>query len=557
MLIDSTHTLVQRLGRRQELVALLAVLGLLLCIGLLAFDDYGISVDEPAQREHAGVVTYEYLGDVWAEKRILEYPESNPYGPVFSLSAVFVEKTLGLTDSRDIYMARHLWGFLFFFVATFFFYRLCKGLFGSWRLGLLGVALLVLSPRIFGHAFFNPKDSPFMALFLIAMYTLFRLQTRPSVGLAVLHGLATALAIDMRIAGVFVPALTGVVLGVDFLHPDNRPRRRALIAAGAVFLCALSVFVVLFWPRLWSAPVGSFVHSFSVMSDYPLEGTVLYIGDYVDRGAVPWHYIPLWVLLTTPLVHVVFFLGGLIAAAFILAGRSEKPPLARRHVWVILAWLLGPWLIVALRGSTLYDGWRHLYFIYPAFALLSLLGVTALVRYLRARGRGFLSRHAGAIIAVAVFLGLANTAVFMARSHPHQHVYFNALVGGVSGAKRLFDLDYWGTSYRQGLEYVLANDPSDRIAVMAPNPPMEYNFAILRPEERRRLVHVEEFAKAKYFLGNFKHHDIEYPLVEFGAIRVDGAKILGIYRAELLPEARELLEAAPQRGLEAAPQRGP
>jgi hypothetical protein len=40
--------------------------------------------------------------------------------------------------------------------------------------------------------------------------------------------------------------------------------------------------------------------------------------------------------------------------------------------------------------------------------------------------------------------GLVNIVNFDIRSHPHQGVYFNALVGGPAKAYRRYDMDYWG-----------------------------------------------------------------------------------------------------------------
>jgi hypothetical protein len=43
----------------------------------------------------------------------------------------------------------------------------------------------------------------------------------------------------------------------------------------------------------------------------------------------------------------------------------------------------------------------------------------------------------------------------MTMLHPNQYVYYNAFVGGVEGAQRKFNLDYWANSYAeavQGLE---------------------------------------------------------------------------------------------------------
>jgi hypothetical protein len=43
-------------------------------------------------------------------------------------------------------------------------------------------------------------------------------------------------------------------------------------------------------------------------------------------------------------------------------------------------------------------------------------------------------------------------AVQMVTLHPYQYVFFNQVVGGVSGADGHYETDYWGTSYREAVE---------------------------------------------------------------------------------------------------------
>jgi hypothetical protein len=45
--------------------------------------------------------------------------------------------------------------------------------------------------------------------------------------------------------------------------------------------------------------------------------------------------------------------------------------------------------------------------------------------------------------------------------HPYQYVYYNRLAGGLQGAFRRYELDYWATSYREAAEYVNRVAPAD------------------------------------------------------------------------------------------------
>src|SRR5580693_5315776 len=94
--------------------------GLLLFIitfvaGIASYKDYGVSWDEPLQRD-LGVVTYNY---VFKEDTALKTYGDRALGAGFELPLVIMEKCLHLADAREIYPARHLATHIFFLVSVF------------------------------------------------------------------------------------------------------------------------------------------------------------------------------------------------------------------------------------------------------------------------------------------------------------------------------------------------------------------------------------------------------------------------------------------------------
>jgi hypothetical protein len=148
--------------------------------------------------------------------------------------------------------------------------------------------------------------------------------------------------------------------------------------------------------------------------------------------------------------------------------------------------------------------------------------------------RGIDRRLAGArgkvakvVLLAAVGIGVANTAGIMVRTHPYQHVYFNALVGGIRGADGWFDLDYWGLSYKAALEYILRQDHDPSVAVSAYSRPGRSNAEILPAKERERLEFVDDPYEATYFLTHERWNRLHYrPSEEFYAVRIDGVRIM-------------------------------
>ena len=505
-------------------IAVFLFFGALLLAGLGLFRSYGVPWDEAPQRD-LGIQTYSY---VFAGDETLLASRDRNYGPVFEFLLVLPEKALALKDARDIIFARHLGVFIVFYTGVVFFYLLAGRIFRSWKFALLGSLFLVLSPRVFANAFYNSKDIPCMAFFIISAYTMVRFLDRKTPAAALTHGLACAVLVDIRIVGVIMPLLTLFLL-VDDLWTKRavREERNKILADIPLFLTALGLFTVLFWPVLWRDPVGNFIRAFKEMSYYPFTVTVLYAGKYMDSTGVPWHYVPVWLSISTPLLYVVFFMAGLVVLAGKLVRNAKKRDPVTREELIFLYWFFAPVAAVMALGSALYDAWRQMFFIYPAFLLISMTGLKAVFERLSGAAGKALKAAFIAIVAAC----LLQTVFFMAGYHPHQNVYFNALAGSMTEAKSDFDLDYWGLSYRKALEYIAANDDGKVVTVYAANFPGILNSFILPRGDRKRLVFVDDPAKAKYFVSAYRWHKEEYPYPnEVYSVKVGPAKIAVVYK---------------------------
>ena len=137
-----------------------------------------------------------------------------------------------------------------------------------------------------------------------------------------------------------------------------------------------------------------------------------------------------------------------------------------------------------------------------------------------------------AAVAAVLVLNLATTMRFMIAAHPYQNVYFNVLAGrNLTEVRRRLELDYWGLSYRQALEYVLRHDSAEVLKIAVANAPGFYNSYILPSADRARLRLTEDPAGADYFIGNYRLHPADYDYGEpFYSIDVDGGSIVTIRR---------------------------
>jgi hypothetical protein len=178
-------------------------------------------------------------------------------------------------------------------------------------MGLLGAVILILSPRLFADSFYNSKDAVFLAFFAIGLNTLVCFLLQPSFWRAAMHALACAIAIDVRIMAVLLPIVTIALLVSRGLRGDFASRQ--LWRCGLTYFGLLLVCIIVMWPYLWAAPLNNFVQAFRNMAYFWWDGEVLYRGEMVRATQLPWHYVPVWVGITTPPLYLLAFGVGLVA----------------------------------------------------------------------------------------------------------------------------------------------------------------------------------------------------------------------------------------------------
>ncbi len=533
-------------------------LGVLLALGWAVVPDYGSFVDEDSCRE-SGQFSLIYLCELvpprWLPARAAARVAARPpalrlaayvdrdYGVAFELPLTILETlTTAPTDGRAVLLLRHRAVFLTCFAGLLAFYWLARERYGSWRWGLLGAALLLLSPRQLADAFYNSKDAVFMAVQLLATATALALVRRPTPGRAAAHALACALAIDVRIMGVLVPVLTAALLALRAARGDYAGQR--LGRALAVYALGLPALVVAFWPYLWAAPLAHFGEAFRHMARFRWNGEVLYGGQLVRASRLPWHYAPVWIGLTTPplyLAGLLLALGGLLRQ---LARRGAHLYATAGEWQDLLLWGLGlgPLVAVVAFRSVLYDGWRQLYFVYPPLLLLALGGLRAAWHWqlgkfwqpgqpeLPAPGRRIAWRGALALVGLA---SAGHTAAQIMSLHPLENLYFSPLAGAHPELR--YEYDYWGLSLRQGLAWIAAHDARAGIRVQVNQPlgmAAARSLQLLPPAARARLsIGPMPNAADHYFITTYRYHPQPYDLgPPLYSLRVQERRVFDIFR---------------------------
>ena len=463
-------------------------LALFLIAGLAVLDDYGVHWDEYLER-HNAEVTLRYLanGDFRAWTSSLWTGHDQFYGVGFSAPLLLAERAFGIDDPRGSYLIRHLHTRLFFLVSGLFAYMLARRLFGSRPLAVAAMLLFLLHPRLYAHSFFNPKDIPFLAMFIVALFLAHRAFKRDSVAAFALLGVGVGLLANLRIMGLMLLAAVPAMRAVDFVFAQGwAERKRILLTTGGFALAGgLTIYALL--PYLWPEP-GRAVEWWTTLSSHPHIEHHLFRGAWVLSVDAPSEYLPVWFSITAPPFALLL---GVVGHGRVLALWVRAPLRALRNTRLRFALLLIgcfalPAAAVILLGATVYNGWRHLYFLWAPFALLAAFG---LQWTFSALGRARLRTAAyGAATA-----GLAATVVAMALLHPNQWEHFNFLVDRVAPEhlRSQYEMDYWNHSTRQALER-LSNEAdilrSARARVTTrPRLEVRINAAILPDAAQARL----------------------------------------------------------------------
>ena len=356
-------------------------------IGINIYKDYGISFDENINRDN-GFVSLKYIFEKIGinadlSKFVVDIPnlsdyKDKAYGVVFDLPLAFFEFFFDIDNTRDAFLFRHLINFILFFISTVVFFILCNQIFQDKVLSLIGSLSLILSPRIFAESFYNPKDIIFMSLFIIATLFSIKFLRDKNNSSIILAAFFTSLAVGVRIVGIYLPLITLFF----FLFNTDNTKTKFKIFSSIKYLFLFLGFLIFLWPFLWEDTFSNLLVAFNEFKNYPWKGEILYFGKFINAEFTPWHYFFVWFLLTTPVIFSVIIIFGVIYTFFIFfRNLFQIEVIKNNNLWrenyemfgiFFLMVTITPILLVILFNSTLYSGWRQLYFLYPPLIILGL-----------------------------------------------------------------------------------------------------------------------------------------------------------------------------------------
>ena len=457
---------------------------------------------------------------------------------IFGIPSIVIEEALALDDLKEVFLFRHKLNFTFHFIGIIFFFFFSRELFGSNNRAILATLIYILHPRIFAHSFFNPKDIIFMASMSIALYPIVKYIKSLEYKWLTIASIAMGISMSCRVVGVYIPVLVVLFSIINHIILKNNFSyyniRSLFIRSIMVFIFCSTIFYIL-TPYFWVDPISGFLETFNIAKQFDFSGNVFFFGKLIPAKDIPWYYVPVWIFITTPIIFILFFIIGVLLLIIRMHIVTENNLML---LFCIIS-ILTPYICSILFNSTLYDGWRHFYFIYPFITTIICFSITSVYDYLSKYFKKINLIYLKFGLLIGVIINPLYSIIFM---HPFQQVYFNSLSG--TDPMSNFDGDYWGTSYRQGLEYLIKINTNDSIYVKTANHPGSLNRHIINKKDRKRLIYEymiknKDDFKPDYYITNYRENIKEYELAkknippfdnEIYSIDINGMKILGVYK---------------------------
>jgi len=413
---------------------------------------YGISGDENFHRMYGHDVVNFYTSfgkDKTAASNVGPDSLMVYYGGFYDGTAAVLSKALPSVNEWDV---RHAWNSMFGWFAMF-----CAALvaveIAGWQAGLITLILMAFSPRFFGESMNNPKDITMAAGYMITYVFILKFLKqlpKPTLNTAIGLGLSIGMAMGIRIGGLLlIPylflfyglAMWGL-LGFGELFNFSKFKENVWPSFKFVLIAsALGYFIsLLFWPYGLVSPFSHPMEALNVAQKFPVQIKILFEGAHISSTEVPWHYIPKWLLISTPLFGLI---GLVLSFGLFNFMKRENKLLLLGFLYFTIVFPLG---YVIYKKSVLYDTMRHFFFVYPSIIILTGLSFSYFINLLQK------NMKYAAVAVLLVFIALP--ARFMFANHPNEYVYFNEIVGGIKGAFGNYETDYYMNSVKQCADWM-------------------------------------------------------------------------------------------------------
>jgi len=420
-----------------------------LALSFLLYKDFGATYDEKVEYD-AGKYFSAYLSTPTTlentDKLINNRSENIKYYhqlPLFSTYSRVYPALLNILNPSFYFEWFHLQNLILGLFLFIFSYAILYLIYGDGSRAVVGPILLFLTPVVTGHIPANPKDIPFATIFLFGIFLISYFLKNPkskSVEILML-GVVFGIAQSTRVVGF---SLFATYFLLSLFQTVSKKERVAETLLNSTIILMLSFFIwVLSVPFLGANFLANLIYIVTETAGVQTwNHEILYMGKFLSKEERPWHYLPVLLSIQIPLT----ILFSLASGVFLVIRKKLRYNISH-PVFVITTIVLINFIIYFALRPVIYNGIRH--FLYLAVSLVVLASFFLIDLY------DSLKREHKFILWGAVSAYLLFTLIRMLRLHPYEYVYYNEFIGGLRGANKKFELDYWGAAYKESALRVL------------------------------------------------------------------------------------------------------
>jgi len=508
----------------QKKIQIILFIGLLLAylfFSVNLYKDYGVSWDEEKVYD-LGKNAYKYLTSDFSNYSALQYLNSNYnqyYNPIYPL-------ILYSFNQNKSYEKQHIINLLFFiptviisFIFLFFNKKYIK-------YAILAPIFLLLNPRLLGNIPINSKDIPFATSFIISCAAIYFTRSRHRLIYFLILGLLFGLSQSLRLVGIVLLPIFVIFQVTLFLQAQEKLNtfnflknklntvfiQQLIISSVIIFIISVLITFVT-WPYLW-LDSNNILEAVSSSYRFPSVAHVMFFGKIVNTTQIPAvQYLLVWLIITTP----IFIIISIIASVLI----NNK---IKNNLYVFLVIVLAVNLLAFfILNPLIYDGMRHGLYLIPIISLLSTISIIEIFQSLDKK------RLIKILFIFLIVFNIGKLSINIVQLHPYQYLYFNEFIGGLKGAEKLFETDYWGLGFKEAVLWLkseLRNDKAIKLIATCGRPESStYYFS-------SNMKWTDNFNKADYYIcfTHFKQQFRASPDKIIHIVSKQGIPLIYVYK---------------------------
>ncbi|MDO8658380.1 MAG: glycosyltransferase family 39 protein [Candidatus Levybacteria bacterium] len=418
--------------------------------------------------------------------------------------------------------------------------------------GVFSAISLSIYPLFLAESHYNIKDPPEAVFYSLTLLSFYNAVTKKSNKWMLISSVLFGIAWASKFNIVFAPFVMLIWLCFYIFPQIKRIKDFLKLIPSIIYYPIISFSIlVLSWPILWSSPFQNFmkVADFYRGMGVGGGGDVRYLSIFGINT-----YPAQWILFTTPIIILFFFIFGLLY--IFKQGMKEK----NKTAIFILVWFLIPILRVTAPGASIYGGSRQFMEYIPAMAILAGIGAlwlrTVISSFIiKSINKKILKKKILLIISFLLVFSFLPAVLKLISIHPNEGVYFNPLIGGLKGAKEM-DMPYWGESLgnpnRQGLSWI--NENAEKNAKIAINYGLGTNLpsVLIRSDinfsnsNKKQIPENGEYiiglTNKNMFEDTYLLKYLDRFLTPVREVSVDGVPILKVWKNDIFHTKKEFVK---------------